>query len=76
MNLSYDAIMIIILGVITLIVGIAFLVSKSKLENKKAKPTVDVNKSNNKTSKSTTEESNYKKNPNAKKIDDSSPVHV
>ena len=64
MNLSYDVIIMIVFGVVILIVGIAFLISKSKLENQKGKPAVGTNNVKN-TNKSTKEESNYKKNPNA-----------
>lgn len=64
MNLSYDAIMIIILGVIILIVGIAFFASKKKIENKKQKSSVNaIGKQNNGQDKGTAG-TNYKKNPN------------
>ena len=65
MNLSYDAIMIIVLGVVILIVGIAFIVSKSKIENKKAASVAKSDDNKNSSTKSQKTESNYKKNPNA-----------
>lgn len=64
MNLSYDAIVVIVIGVITLIVGIAFFVSKSKLDKKQMR-VKNTNMPNNKPAKAKSEESNYKKNPNA-----------
>lgn len=62
MNLSYNAIMIIVFGVVILVVGIALMISKNAIENKKTKSAPAVGNNNN---KSTTGENSYKKNPNA-----------
>jgi len=65
MNLSYDAILIIILGAVCFVGGIILFISKNKIDNKKQREVSNTNETNNKPSKAVATESNYKKNPNA-----------
>ena len=60
--MDYNMIMLIVFGVVILVFGIAYLISKNKLENKSNKSVAVGNKGDDKNSSS---ESNYKKNPNA-----------
>ena len=64
MSLSYNAILIMVLGLTILVVGIILFTSKRKIENKKQTTTTDANKLNNNSAKGTSENA-YKKNPNA-----------
>ncbi len=64
MNLSFDAIMIIVIGVVFLIIGLVLFLFKNKMDKKNQKSSVNnVNKTNGSHAKAATE-SNYKKNPN------------
>lgn len=62
--MGYNTMMIIIFGAALVVFGIAYLVSKNKIENKSSKTAAASNK-NTKSQTSSSEESAYKKNPNA-----------
>lgn len=59
--MDYNVIILVVFGLAILIFGVAYLVSKSKLENKGAKKATVAADAN----KPASTESNYKKNPNA-----------
>lgn len=60
--MGYNTTMLIIFGVVILVFGVAFLVSKRKMEKQNAKPTAATRNSQGENS---AEGSSYKKNPNA-----------